>query len=300
MTVPTCPGVVVRVPASSANLGPGYDSFGLALYRHDTVTARRREAAGLMVAVSGVGADVVPRTADHLVVRAALAGFAAMDEPIPGLDVKCANNIPHGGGQGSSAAAIVAGLLLARGLTAGGGERLPDADLLDLAARIEGHPDNVAAALLGGFTVAWTERDGRTHAVRRSVHPEVRAVVFTASGAAATVHARGLLPTVVPHADAAANVARAGLLVHALSDAPALLFRATEDRLHQPYRAAAQPATADLVAALRAAGFAAMVSGAGPSVLVLGTSVPDEGWPADGFIRAEVGIDQNGASVRPT
>ncbi len=230
--------------------------------------------------------------------RAAVAGFAALDEPVPGLDVKCANNIPHGGGQGSSAAAIVAGLLVARGLTAGGVERLPDEELLDLAARIEGHPDNVAAALLGGFTIAWTDRDGRARAVRRRVHPDVRAVVFTAPTASATVHARGLLPAAVPHADAAANVARAALLVHALSEAPALLFRATEDRLHQRYRAAAQPATADLVAALRAAGFAATVSGAGPSVLVLGTSLPDESWPAGGFSRAELGIDRAGATVR--
>jgi homoserine kinase len=299
MTNLNCPGIVVRVPASSANLGPGYDSFGLALNRHDTVTARRLETGGLVVEVSGVGAGVVPQTADHLVVRSAMAGFAALGEPASGLEVKCANNIPHGGGQGSSAAAIVAGLLVARGLTEGGVERLPDGDLLDLAARIEGHPDNVAAALLGGFSIAWTERDGRAHAVRRRVHPGVRAAVFTASTASATAHARSLLPATVPHADAAANVARAGLLVHALSDAPELLFRATEDRLHQPYRAAAQPATAALIAALRAEGFAAVVSGAGPSVLVLGASLPDEGWTFDGFTRDDVGIEPDGATVRP-
>ncbi len=299
MTVPACPGVEVRVPASSANLGPGYDSFGLALNRHDTVVARRLESGGLVVRVSGVGAGVVPQSADHLVVRAAMTGFAALGEPVPGLDVKCANNIPHGGGQGSSAAAIVAGLLVARGLTEDGVERLPEGDLLDLAARIEGHPDNVAAALLGGFTVAWMEGSGRAHAVRRRVHPEVRATIFTASASSATVHARGLLPLAVPHADAAANVARAGLLVHALSDAPQLLVQATEDRLHQPYRAPAQPATAALVSALRAEGFAAIVSGAGPSVLVLGASVPDDRWAVDGFTRTEVGIDPDGATVRP-
>jgi homoserine kinase len=295
--------VEVRVPASSANLGPGYDSFGLALQRHDLVRARRLPGE-LAVQVCGVGQGVVPETAEHLVVRCALAGFQAMDEPAPGLEVVCTNNIPHGGGQGSSAAAIVAGLLVARGLTPHGAARLPDEQLLDLASRIEGHPDNVAAALLGGFTLAWIDEAGRARAVRRRVHPDIRAMLFTAATSSSTAHSRGLLPDTVPHADAAANLARAGLLVHALSDAPALLFEATYDLLHQPYRATGQPATAALVAALRADGFAAMVSGAGPSVLVLGTELPDDDWPAERavgaeFERHELGVDPNGAVVTP-
>lgn len=290
-------GITVRVPATSANLGPGYDCFGLALARYDEVRATRTDGP-LRIEVSGVGADSVPRTSDHLVVRAAAAGFAALEETMPGLALRCTNTIPHGGGQGSSAAAIVAGLLVARGLTADGETRLPDPDLLALASQLEGHPDNVAPALLGGFTVAWTPADGRARAVRRVVHPEVHAVMFGAQQSSSTAAARAALPPTVPHADAAANVASAALLVHALTEDPSLLFEATVDRLHQPYRASSMAQSAALVAELRAAGIAAVVSGAGPSVLALTTgSLALNAWRRPGFDVAELAVAAAGATV---
>ncbi len=291
--------VRIRVPATSANLGPGYDCFGLALARHDEVIAERTDG-GLRLDVSGVGVDTVPRTVEHLVVRSAAAGFAALDVPFPGLDVKCTNTIPHGGGLGSSAAAIVAGLLLARGLTVDGADRLPDDALLDLASRLEGHPDNVAAALFGGFTLAWVDDDGRTRAVRREVHPAVRPVVFAARQSSATEHARAALPPTVPHADAVANAARAALLVHALTADPTLLFDATQDRLHQSYRAPGHPASAALLADLRSAGVAAVISGAGPSVLALATEPLDpQRWVRDGFAMAETAVETGRACADP-
>ncbi|HEY4991775.1 MAG TPA: homoserine kinase, partial [Nakamurella sp.] len=233
--------VTVRVPATSANLGPGFDSFGLALARFDEVTAART-GGGLRVEVHGAGAGEVPLTHQHLVVRAIAKAFVAVGEPLPGLQLRCSNCIPHGGGLGSSASAIVAGLLLGRELLADRDARaLTDADVLALATEMEGHPDNVAPALLGGFTLAFTGDDGRPAAVRRDVHPDVRVVVFVAEQSSSTHHARGLLPAMVPHADASANAAAAGLLVHALTTDPSLLLPATRDRLHQGYRAPAMP-----------------------------------------------------------
>jgi len=185
----------------------------------------------------------------------------------------CHNRIPHARGLGSSSAAIVAGIALARELTTGG-STLDDAAALALAAEIEGHPDNVAPCFLGGFTIAWTGTDG-AHAVRLDPADSVTPVVYVPATRGLTAHARAALPTEVPHRDAVFNTARAALLVHALSTAPELLLAATEDRLHQPYRAPAMPETASLVAALREAGVPAFVSGAGPSVLAL-TSAPGQ------------------------
>jgi homoserine kinase len=175
---------------------------------------------------------------------------------------------------------------------------VPDSDVLVLASEMEGHPDNVAPALVGGFTFAAPGTNGRSIVVRRDVHPAVRAVLFSAHEASSTHHARGLLPDVVPHADAAANAATAALLVHAITEDPSLLLPATVDRLHQRYRAAAMPTTARLVSDLRAAGIAAVVSGAGPSVLALGTEVPDlDRWQRPGFEVAEVAVAPSGATV---
>ncbi len=152
--------VTVRVPATSANLGPGFDSFGVALARYDEVTATLR-VEGLLVEVQGVGADEVPLTHEHLVVRAVARAFASVGEPLPGLHLKCVNCIPHGGGLGSSASAIVAGLLLGRELIVHtGGRRLSDDEVLGLATEMEGHPDNVAPALFGGFTLAFLDDQG--------------------------------------------------------------------------------------------------------------------------------------------
>ena len=310
---PDTPAVTVRVPATSANLGPGFDSFGLALSRYDEVSAVVTEG-GLLIEVDGVGAGEVPLTDEHLVVRAIGRAFAAVDTPVPGLHLRCRNTIAHGGGLGSSAAAIVAGLLLGRELARSGsaagatgaaravaapaGEVLTDADLLALAAEMEGHPDNVAPALLGGFTVAVTDPDGRPVVARLVVHPDVRVVVFTAHHSSSTKHSRVLLPASVPHRDAAANAASAGLLVHALTTEPSYLLLATRDRLHQHYRASAMPDSARLLDELRAAGIAAVVSGAGPSVLALVTEPMELArWQRPGFDVAEITVCTSGAQL---
>ncbi|WP_248581000.1 homoserine kinase [Nocardioides sp. InS609-2] len=276
--------VTVTVPATSANLGPGFDSLGLALSMRDELTASIAPS-GLAITVDGAGADDVPRDETHLVVRAMRAAFAAMGADPPGLVLSCHNVIPHSRGLGSSSAAIVAGLALARGLVAGGSLLLDDDALFRLAADLEGHPDNVAPALFGGFTISGCE-EGEFFTVASSVDPRVTTVVFVPPTPVATSVARGLLPDVVPHADAATNSGRTALLVAALAGRPELLLRATCDHLHQSYRAPAMPESLALVDALRADGVPAVVSGAGPTVLaftdagsvaVLRSRCP-EGW----------------------
>jgi homoserine kinase len=289
--------VRVRVPATSANLGPGFDALGLALTMYDDVVVRVADE-GLFVDVAGEGADSVPRTRRHLVVRALHAGFEALGGQPRGLEVVCANRIPHGRGLGSSAAAIVAGLAAARALVLGGAEVLDDDALLALAAELEGHPDNVAACLLGGLTLAWTAADGPAQAVRLPVSPALRPVVFVPTTSASTAKARKLLPETVPHADAARNAARSALLVHALAADPGLLLVATEDRLHQQYRAASQARTAGLVEALRADGVPAVVSGAGPSVLAFAGTADDlSSYAPRGWSVEVLSVDPAGAEL---
>jgi homoserine kinase len=272
--------VTVVVPATSANLGPGFDTLGLALDLVDEVSARVTDG-GIRVRVDGEGAGEVPDGADHLVVTTMLATFRELGLPQPaGLELTCRNRIPHARGLGSSSAAIVAGILLARGLAVEAPRPLDDAAVLRLASRWEGHPDNVAPCLLGGLTIAWIAADG-ARATRLPVAAGVRPGIFIPTEQGLTAHARAALPATVPHADAAFTAARVALLVHALTSAPDLLWEATEDRLHQPYRAAAAPATAALMAQLRAAGIPAVVSGAGPTVLALadaGGIEPPPGW----------------------
>ncbi|MCG5435001.1 homoserine kinase [Micromonospora foliorum] len=266
--------VRVRVPATSANLGPGFDALGLALGLYDDVAAEVA-AGGVRVTVTGQGAGELPDDDRHLVVRAMRAAFDVLGAYPDGLSVECVNRIPQARGLGSSSAAIVAGVLLARALVVDGEHRLDDAGALRLAAEIEGHPDNVAPCLLGGFTVAWSEPRG-ARAVSLRVADAVRPTVFVPAERGLTATARAALPPTVPHGDAALTAGRAALLVHALTTAPALLLPATVDRLHQGYRAAGMPGTSALVSALRAAGVAAVVSGAGPTVLAL--SEPPAGF----------------------
>jgi homoserine kinase len=256
---------------------------------------------GLHVDLAGEGADTLPRDEENLLVRSLRAGFDALGGQPRGLEVVCANRIPHGRGLGSSSAAICAGLVAARAVTTGGEARLSDAALLELAAELEGHPDNVAACLLGGFTVAWSDT-GAVRAVRLDPAPSIVPVVFVPASPVSTQTARGLLPRTVPHADAAANAGRAALLVEALSRRPELLLPATEDRLHQEYRAPAMPESADLVARLRADGVAAVISGAGPTVLALAADgeadkvarLAGEGWTAN-----QLELDTTGTCVLP-
>ena len=259
--------VRVTVPATSANLGPGFDSLGLALDHHDVVEVRALGSAEVTVEVTGEGAEDVPRGEDHLVVRAIRAALDHVGAPQVGLHLTCRNAIPHGRGMGSSAAAVVAGILAARGLVADP-DALDDEVALGLATALEGHPDNAAPALLGGVTIAWLTEAG-PRAVVVPVHEDVVPVVLVPAGRCATRTARGVLPAQVPHGDAAFVAGRAALLVHALGREPAHLLDATADLLHQRYRAAVMPGTWTLVEALRDAGQAAVVSGAGPAVLVL-------------------------------
>jgi homoserine kinase len=258
--------VLVRVPATSANLGPGFDALGLALGLHDEIEAVVT-ASGLSVEVAGEGAaEVADAGEKHLVVRAMRVAFddLGVDQP-PGLALRCVNRIPHGRGLGSSAAAIVAGILAARALA---GASVAPKDALPLACALEGHPDNVAPCLFGGLTIAWLADSTATAcAVRLEPLAEIRPVAFIAPEPVSTKVARGLLPASVPHAHAARNAGRAALLVAALTAHPDALFDASEDLLHQNYRAPVMPATHELVSRLRAAGVPAVVSGAGPSAL---------------------------------
>ena len=272
--------VTVRAPATSANLGPGFDALGLALTLHDTVTAQII-GGGLAIEVTGYGEETQDAGEAHLVVRAMRAAFEAAGAQPPGLAISCRNMIPHGFGLGSSAAAIVAGLLAARALVprdgAGPGEPggpLDDAALLGLANMLEGHPDNVAACLSGGLTIAWLTAAGEgqapePRAVRLPPRQGLAPLICVPLNPVATSVARQALPASVTHADAAQNSARAALLIAALTGASDELLEATEDYLHQRYRAGAMPGTATLIGALRAAGVPAVVSGAGPAVLAL-------------------------------
>jgi len=256
----------VRVPATSANLGPGFDAFGLALALHDLVEVRAVTGPS-SVHVEGEGAGEVPDGEDHLVVRAIRAGLEYVGAPQAGLELRCTNAIPHGRGLGSSAAAVVAGLVAARALVSEP-EALDDTSILGLATDFEGHPDNAAPALLGAATIAWIDDDG-PRAARLPVLEVISATVLVPQLRLSTSKARSTLPGHVPHKDAARNAGRAGLLTLALTQRPDLLLAATDDRLHQGYRAAVMPESVALVERLRERGHAAVVSGAGPSVLVL-------------------------------
>lgn len=280
--------VTVTVPATSANLGPGFDSLGLALGLRDELTAEVT-SAGLEVDVEGAGADEVPRDESHLVVRAMRTAFAEVGAHPSGLRLTCRNVIPHARGLGSSSAAIVGGLVLARGLMAGGELVLDDDAVFRLAAELEGHPDNVAPAFYGGFTIAGREA-GEFYAVGASVDPRISVVVFVPPTGVRTEVARGLLPGVVPHADAAADAGRTALLVAALGGRPEHLLRATRDYLHQDYRRPAMPESLALVDELRADGFAALVSGAGPTVLAFSDGA-ESGYTAKLAARCPTGWD---------
>ena len=260
----------VSVPATSANLGPGFDSLGLALNLRDELVGEVTES-GLEIEVRGYGANDVPRDESHLVVRAMRAAFAAMDVAPPGLRISTDNAIPHGRGLGSSAAAIVGGAALARALVVDGESILDDDSLFRLAAGIEGHPDNVAPALLGGFVISGQEGT-KFYALPSTIDPRISVVVFVPPDAVSTDVARGLLPDQVPHADAAADAGRTALLVAALARRPEHLFLATRDFLHQDFRREAMPDSLALVDRLRADGVAATVSGAGPTVLAFTTA----------------------------
>jgi homoserine kinase len=289
----------VRVPATSANLGPAFDAMGLALGLHDTIEVRTTTGR-TEVDVAGHGAGTLPTGEDHLVVQALRAGLHHAGAPQVGLRLRCTNRIPHGRGLGSSAAAVVGGLLAARGLVEDPGA-LDDDAVLALATQFEGHPDNAAPAVLGGATIAWVEPASGPRAVRIAVSPDLTPAVLVPDARLATSTARAVLPPRVPHADAAHNVGRAALLVVALAGRRDLLLPATEDRLHQAYRSDVMRPSLELLAALRAEGMPAVISGAGPSVLVLdGLTGGAEAMHArPGWAVIRPGVDREGATLLP-
>lgn len=286
----SAPALRVHVPATSANLGPGFDTLGLALSHGDELTVTTRSEPGVIVRVTGVGEGEVPDDETNLVARSVAHVYRRLGRELPGLEIRAHNRIPHGRGMGSSGAAIVAGVMTAAGLLEHASDmpmRLDEDQLLGFATELEGHPDNVAPALFGGLTIAWMTADGprvKRLMVHRGISPLVLVPDFTMS----TELARSLQPKQVPHEDAVFNVSRSALLVAALTQSPELLFEATEDRLHQNYRGEAMPATRNLISALRSAGHAAVVSGAGPSILVLA------GDPAERLAAAEIAAAHEG------
>ncbi len=295
----------VQVPATSANLGPGFDSLGLALGLHDRYIAQVLDEQVIDIDISGEGADVIPRNEKNLVIKSMYKGFEFLGGKPRGIALRALNVIPHTRGLGSSASAIVGGLSLARALVLGGNERMSNEDMLNLANEMEGHPDNVAAAIFGGATIAWQELQ-HSHNVALSVQvevdPRISAIAFVPSTSVSTSKARKMLPDSIKHADAVKNSAHAALLVHALQHRPDLLHTATEDFLHQSYRADAMPASFTLLMKLRNAGVAAFISGAGPTILVLhtgGSAEVDELTRAAGdrFTAMALGISRTGASL---
>ena len=273
-TLPSGLTAAAVVAASSANLGPGFDSMGIAVGLYDEIVVETTES-GLVVEVEGEGHGQVPLDASHLVVRAIERGLRETDVTAAGLIVRCRNNIPHSRGLGSSAAAVVGGLAAVNGLvTQLDSTPMSSERLVQVSSEFEGHPDNAAAAVLGGAVVSWTEVDGaqtRYAAAPVRLHPDI--CVFTAvpQVRSSTAETRVLLPEQVKHTDARFNLSRAALLVVALTERPDLLMAATEDVLHQPQRASAMPASAEYLAVLRRCGVAAVLSGAGPAVLALST-----------------------------
>lgn len=282
--VPAGRSVLVRVPASSANLGPGFDSIGLALGLWDEYIVTSTAEAGLKITVEGEGADDVPTDESHLVYATMRHTWQELGVEAPaGLVLEARNGVPHGRGLGSSATAIVAGVVAAQALSVDrwpelGTEVSIDRDVAGhLSSLLEGHPDNASASVHGGLTVSWMP-DGsgrdlgtRTVTARPSLHPDIEVVVFVPDVQLATKKARAVLPVTVPLAEAAANAGRAALLVHALTSDPTHLHAGTREWLHQEPRRAAYAASMTLVDALRSAGHAAVISGAGPTVLVLTT-----------------------------
>ena len=261
----------VKVPGSSANLGPGFDTLGLALSIYDTLEVEVIES-GLEVEIFGEGADDLPRDSSNLIVKAINSGLIAADVRAPGLRVVCHNQIPQSRGLGSSAAAAATGVVAANTLA---GSPLDEDTVVQLSSEFEGHPDNAGASVLGGAVVSWTDIpvDGRSkpsyRAVRIPVDESIKAVALVPDFHASTNAVRKVLPSHVTHTDARFNVSRTAVMVAALQHHPNLLFEGTRDRLHQPYRADVLPVTAEWVNRLRNRGYAAYLSGAGPTALVL-------------------------------
>ncbi len=300
-TLPAGLAATSIVAASSANLGPGFDSLGLALSLYDEIYVETTES-GLHVDVEGEGAGEVPLDSSHLVVRAIEHGLQTAGVCARGLIVRSRNAIPHSRGLGSSAAAVVGGLAAANGLVAQfDWPPMSDADLIQLSSEFEGHPDNASAAVLGGTVVSWTEGEGpllRYAAAELRLHPDIHLFTAIPEVRSSTAETRAVLPSHVSHVDARFNLSRAALMVVALTERPDLLMAASEDRLHQPQRATAMPASAEYLEILRRCGVAAVLSGAGPAVIAFSTEpeLPVEAaeyGAAHGFSVKEMSVGQH-------
>lgn len=289
----------VKVPATSANLGAGFDVLGLSLGFYDELSVEVIDGEDVAI-ISGEGSADLPTDGQHLVIKSLRKGLDFAGVNVTGLKLNATNKIPHARGMGSSSAAIVAGIALAQALV--GREKLSTLDLINLAGRLEGHPDNIAPCILGGMTIAWMDEDGH-HAVRLDVHPEIVPIVSISNFKVATQTARDLLPLRIAYDDAIFNVSRSSLMVYAMTQDPSLLFTATEDRLHQRQRADVMPATLRLIAALRREGMAAVVSGAGPTVLTLAAAGQVAAVRqiveanSEGFETMELTVDQGGVQA---
>ena len=274
---------IVTVPASTANLGPGYDTLGMALSLYDTVEVEVT-TSGLVVEIFGEGAEDLPRDGSHLVVKAIRSALSAADATVPGLRVVSHNTIPQSRGLGSSASAAVAGVAAGNALA---GSPLTQEQVVQLSSAFEGHPDNAAASVLGDAVVSWTNVpvDGHSlpdyRAASIKVHKDIRATALVPDFHASTQAVRRVWPAHVTHSEAAFNGSRTAGQVAALQTYPDLLWEGTRDRLHQPYRADVLPVTAEWVNRLRNRGYAAYLSGAGPTVMVLHTDDIDDGMLAD-------------------
>jgi homoserine kinase len=295
----------VQVPATSANLGPGFDCLGLALTMNDRYMAQVMDEAGVDIDVTGEGANAVPTTDKNLVIKAMYKGFDFLGGRPRGIALRQLNVIPHGRGLGSSAAAIVGGLALARALVLGGNERMSNEDMLNIANEMEGHPDNVAAAIYGSANIAWQESQ-RGHVIAQSlnieVDPRIGVLAFVPSTELSTSKARKMLPETIPHQDAVRNSINTAVLVQALQHRPDLLLSATEDYVHQSYRKDAMPQSFALMTKLRKAGVAAFISGAGPTVLVLHTGGDAEAAEleraaGEKFQMIPLGVSRTGVAV---
>lgn len=292
---PVCNSVSVCVPATSANLGSGFDVAGIALDYADslifTLNDTLDDSQDVRVIIHGEGESTLPKDETHLVVRAFRKACEAFDLPHLRFTLEAHNRIPQARGMGSSASAIVSGVAAAWAFAHNG--NLNKQAIFELAAAIEGHPDNVAPAVFGGLTTSWKNGD-EFHTVRYGVSKQIRATIFVPNFTLSTQMARQALPEKVPYADAVFNVSRACLLPIAFGDfgdfsafadsrdsanscdscvkstlsRNDLLFTATQDAIHQPYRASLMQPTWDLVKALRDKGFAAAISGAGSCAAV--------------------------------
>lgn len=276
----------VRVPATTANLGAGFDCIGAAFDWYDELTLEITDDDRTEVFVTGEGAGQVPLDERHLVVASILRGLEEWGATRPGMVLRAHNTIPHSRGLGSSASAIVAGLALAWGV-AHPGEELNLPELVRLSSDIEGHPDNAGAAVFGGAILAWPDRNG-VRLVELDVHPSLSAMVWVPDFECSTDDARAVLPQTVSRTDAVNQAIAAAALPLALTRRPDLLLDATGDLLHQRYRADLMQPSYDLMVRLRALGVPAAISGAGPTVIAVGDEralTEAMGCPAEGFLR---------------